>query len=89
MKKSIIEEVYNGKRGVCDTIIDSELYRKMIAKSAEVGDRLLVNLSEEKKKLYFQLGNLEAALEADTAQTHFVEGFKLGLCIAIECLIEK
>ncbi len=84
--KSVIEEIYYGNCKNYETIELSEEYWKVNKKYGELYEKLEEGLNEEQKKLLNDLYVQSAGLEGEAACTHFKEGFKMGLLIAIEAL---
>ena len=82
--KSIIEEIYLGKRGNHNCIKPSEEYRKIHVELNKHYEDLKNQLSEKQKAMLDELDCKMAELSAEHSITNFIEGFKLGMLIAIE-----
>lgn len=82
--KSVIEKIYNGERGCFENINESEKYWEISKEYGNIYDELAEGLTEKQKKILDNLFIVSGGLEAEAACTHFKEGFKLGLLIAIE-----
>ena len=80
--KSVIEEIYNGN--ITDNIKMSEEYYKICGECDTLYKEIEKHLNEKQKENLFNLILKDSGLEAETACTHFKEGFKLGLLIALE-----
>ena len=86
--KSIIEEIYIGNRGSCDTIKAGEKYFKVKEKYCKIYDKLEEGLNDGQKQLLDDLFMQSGGLEGELACSHFKEGFKLGMLVAIEVFSE-
>lgn len=82
--KSIIEEMYFGKRGFAETIKTNENYWKVHDEVGVFYEKLLNELSDEQKSTLDELYSAMGGLEAEQSLEHFKEGFKLGLLLAVE-----
>ena len=82
--KSIIEDIYYGKRGFVETIKPSEEYWKVHEEFGKIYDKLESQLTDEQKKTLDELYLSIGGLGAEQGLTNFKEGFKLGLLVAIE-----
>ena len=88
MKKSVIIDILNGKRGHAETM--------HMPKSDDGNADILCRISDElKEKLPPELFELHQkfidALQndlCDEVDFYFAEGFKLGLLIGVECMNE-
>lgn len=87
MKKSIIEEIYYDKLNVCEQVELSEEYKKISDEAYRFYKRLKNILNDEQKKIFEDFANSEIGVCAEGELLHFKEGFKLGLLLAIECLM--
>ena len=85
MRKSIITDIFNGKKGNHETM---ELSKKLKDNLSEVAD------GYEKLKSRFnpeQMSFIEEFLDVydnnsyDEIEYYFTQGFKLGLLIGVEC----
>lgn len=88
MKKSIIREIFYGTKGNSETIRESEEYRELLSESIELGEMLRKTLSKEQKAIFDRFDSTDTDLEEKAGLTYFVEGFKIGLLIGIECMDE-
>ena len=86
--KSILDDIYFGERGHCETIKISEKYKQIKKEYAKIYDTLENGLNDEQKQLLDELFLQSGGLESELACTHFKEGFKLGMLIALEILSE-
>lgn len=82
--KSILEEIYYCKRGNSEVIEASEEYWKVHKKYEEIYEKLEEGLNDKQKKLLDELFVQGGGLEGEMALSHFKEGFKLGLLVAVE-----
>lgn len=82
--KSIIEEIYFGKRGFAKTIKANENYWKVHDQVGVLYEKLLKELSDEQKSMLDEFYSVIGGLESEQSLEHFKEGFKLGLLLATE-----
>lgn len=82
--KSIIEEIYYGNCENHETIKPSEEYWNIHKEYGKIYEKLEEGLNEEQKQLLSDLYVEGGGLEGEMACTHFKEGFKMGLLIAVE-----
>ncbi len=85
--KSIIEEIYFGKRGFAETIKTNDNYWKVHEEVGVFYEKLLNELSDEQKSTLDKMYSVIGGLEAEQSVEHFKEGFKLGLLIAVEAFL--
>ena len=85
--KSVIEDIYLGRRGDTDTIEPSEEYWKVHKEVGKQYEALESQLNEEQKRMLEELYLTMGGLECEQGSTHFKEGFKLGLLVAIEAFV--
>lgn len=87
MKKSAILDIFNGFRGHRDTInMPKEIIKKNMGKVCDTYEELKEKFSPEMLNLHQKFVD---ALEDNWSfelDFYFVEGFKLGLLIGIECI---
>lgn len=84
--KSAIKEIYNNESGYYELIKPSEEYRKRHAEYCEIYEKILEGATEQQKKLLDELYIQSGGVESESGETHFIEGFKLGFRLAVECL---
>ncbi len=82
--KSILEEIYYGEKGFYEKIKPSEGYLKVHKEYCQIHDKLEEGLNDEQKKILDDLFIATCGLEDKIACTHFIEGFKIGLLVAVE-----
>lgn len=85
--KSIIEDIYYGKRGFVETIKASKEYWKVHEEFGKIYEKLESQLTDEQKKLLDELYSTSGGMESEHGISRFKEGVKIGLLIAIEALI--
>ena len=81
--KSVIEEIYNGDWS-SENFKSSEEYGKISDECDKLYKELQSYLNDKQKEVLFNYMIKTGGLEGETACTHFKEGFKLGLLIAVE-----
>ena len=84
--QSIIEEIFYGNRGRTEDLDYGEEYAKLNDECAEIYGKLSSTFSEEQKKLFDDLTWAESGQQAECERANYVEGFKIGFLIAVECL---
>ncbi len=85
--KSIIEEIYLGKRGNHASIKPSEEYKKKSKEVVRIYDDLKNQLSEKHKAMLAELDSEMVGLSAEHCITNFKEGFKLGMLLVAEAFL--
>lgn len=81
--KSAIEDIYNGNWS-SENFKTSEEYSKICDECDKLYKEIEKHLDEEQRENLFNLVLKDGELEGEAAYTHFKEGFKLGMLIAIE-----
>lgn len=84
--KSIIEEIFYGKRANCEDIDFGKAYWKAHSKGCNCFEKLEEALNEEQKELLDALTWATGEQESEAILTFYKEGFKIGFLIAVECL---
>lgn len=84
MNKSIIKEIFAGKRGTYEQLKFSQDYEQSKKKMCDAVDVFLEKLSAEQQKLFHETYEFICDKEAESGIDHFVEGFKVGLLLGIE-----
>lgn len=87
MKKSIIERIYFDNESLSEHISLSEKYKKMSDESYKFYKQLIDILDDDQRKIFERLDNSEMGLCAEGEYINFKEGLKVGLLLAMECLI--
>ncbi len=82
--KSIIENLYDKKKGLRDNIKPSKKYSEINKKYLDIYEELEKCLNEEQKRAFFDMIVTLNDREGELACTHFKEGFKLGMLVAVE-----
>ena len=80
--KSVIEDIYYGN--IAESIKTSEEYGKICDECDKLYKELQTYLNDKQKEVLFNYMIKTGGLEGETACTHFKEGFKLGLLVAVE-----
>lgn len=83
--QSIIEEIYFGNRGQSENIKFGEDYKKSAAESLEIFNKMYPTFTDGQKKLFDALQRSDGEQSAISECANFVEGFKVGFLIAVEC----
>lgn len=85
--KSIIEDIYMGRRGDTETMKPSQEYLKVQEEFSKQYDELEKQLTEEQKKILDELYLTSGGLESEHGISRFKEGVKIGMLLAIEALV--
>lgn len=88
MEHSILEDLYYGRRGQSETIAISEEYEKTLSKIVDKENFITKNFNKEQNDIYREIGYLYGNLESEHGLSAYIEGFKIGLRIGIECMDE-
>lgn len=85
--KSVLEELYAGNIRPTDKIFDkNSKVEKLCGLVISLQDDLREMLNDEQKRLFHKLVSTQSDLEYREGMEKFIDGFKLGLRIAIEAL---
>jgi hypothetical protein len=84
MKKSIISEMYYGRRRG-DEMGRSEQYEILYNNQQICEEALLKNFLPEQITQYEKCQEAAVLLLAEECRAHYVEGFRLGVLVGIEC----
>lgn len=89
MKCSVIRDIFNGDRGNIQAMRMPKEYRKYIAQLTEAYEKLEPVLSSEQLKMHNKFVRALEMNQSEEIDFYFVEGFKLGLLIGMECSGEE
>ena len=84
--KSIIEKIYMGKIGCVETVKMSDKYWQTINIVSEKTEEYKKIFTEEQQQKFLEFCDAYSLLGAENALSHYKEGFKIGLLLALECL---
>lgn len=84
MRKSVILEMFNGERGDCQDMMPTQIQLDLMEKIGGYELLLREALSKEQFSLFQSFHDAKNDLECESVDTHYLEGFKLGLLIGIE-----
>lgn len=84
--KSIIEDIYYGNRGGAEDIDFGKVYFDAQSKACTLYEKMEKGLNEKKKKLLSKIFWADVEQEAEAVKAAYIEGFKIGFNIAVECL---
>lgn len=84
--KSIIEEIFYGNKNHYEKIDYGEDYSKITSKYLKLCDTFCRGLTEEQKSMFNELTTLDLEGDVEAVRAHYIEGFKMGFLIAVECL---
>ena len=82
--KSIIKEIFYGERGNTETFKPNEEYLKILEKINKLYNVIESGLTDEQKENFNKFCELQDDLGVESADTHFIEGVKLGILLGIE-----
>ena len=83
--KSIIEEMYYGKRGKYDTVKYSEEYWNFVSQHTVLCEAFVAGLTDLQKAQFKAIDEKNGEIEEEVITAQFKEGFKIGFLIAVEC----
>ncbi|MDE7163271.1 MAG: hypothetical protein K2O44_04230 [Clostridia bacterium] len=86
--KSIIEEIYFGKRGCVETVKMSNAYWKANNTVADMTEEYKKTFNEAQQQRFLEFCDAYALLSAESSLSHYTEGFKIGFLVALECLVD-
>ena len=84
--KSIIMDIFYGRRGMEETVAISKEYGELLGKIADASNAFEATLTPEQKAAFTDICFLHAGLESEAIATHYAEEFKVGMLLAIESL---
>ena len=87
MTRSIIEEIYSNNECLSERVALSERYKKISDEAYKFYTQLIDSLNDEQKKIFENFTDSEMGVCAEGEYMHFKEGLKVGLLLAMECLI--
>ncbi len=88
MKKSIIKEVFYGNRGSSDSMRATDKELELIKNVLKAYEAMSKTFTNEQKQLYEKFIDAKETAFCEEAENYYVEGFKLGLLMGIECTEE-
>ena len=91
MDKSIIRELVFSGKCYADKINlnDNETYTKSCEELEQKLKKLCESMpKDEKFNTMWDISSLQADIEIAASEKHFIEGFKLGMRIAAQCLLD-
>lgn len=83
--KSVIKDIYLGKCGFNGTIKMSETHKETLATVFKMTEEYKKSFNEEQQRKFLEFCDLNNLLDAENALSHYKEGFKLGMLLALEC----
>lgn len=86
MKKSVIKAIFNGERGNGQQIKTTEEEHRLAGVVSDTYDELIKRLSPEQLKFHETFNKAREYAFIEELDNNYVEGFKLGLLIGIECM---
>ncbi len=89
MSKSIIEDLYYGKRGNAEEIKVGKEYWSIMNKICETEKDMFDKFSDEQKAIHNEIAILQGGLQSEVGLASFKEGLKIGIRLGIECFIEE
>ncbi len=88
MKKSVISDIFYGVKGSQETMRMPQEHKERLRKVHEGYEQLKKQLSAADFSLHEQFVQAMEASFCEEIEFYFVEGFKLGLRIGMECAEE-
>ena len=77
-----------GKRGHSQNVSLNENYKKLQHEENQLILSFVKDLTEEQRKLFEDMCNLQSDMEFEIILQYYKEGVKIGFLIATECLTE-
>lgn len=87
LKDSIVREIFMNNVDLGERIGFNEDYKKLSDKAFKLFNKLIGALNDEQKKAFDNFLNAEMDSNAEGEFLHFKEGVKVGLRLAMECLL--
>ncbi len=82
--KSIIKEIFYGERGSLEYFKPNEEYLKILEKINKLYNEIESGLTDGQKEVFEKFCELQDDLDVESADTHFIEGVKIGILLGIE-----
>ena len=82
--RSIIKEIFYGTNGNSHNIKPSKNYFALGEKVTTLYNTIIKELSDEKIAELKKLCDLYCEMESEVADTHYIEGVKLGILLGVE-----
>ena len=83
--QSIIKDIFYGNNKNFENIKMPETYKQNFDKFVDLEEQFRETLNGEQKELLDKVENLHDLAELDSCEAYYIEGFKLGLLIGVEC----
>lgn len=83
--QSIIEEILYGNRGQIENLDYGKEYDRLSEEGLKIYDKFYPTLTKKQKKQFDNIFNVEAGQAAEAERAVYIEGFKIGFLIAVEC----
>lgn len=87
MARSIIDEIYSNSEFLYERSALGERYNKKSDEAYKLYTHLKDLSNDEQKKIFEDFIESEMEARSEVEYMHFKEGVKVGLLLAIECLI--
>lgn len=87
--KSTIEDIFLCNHISSDNIKYDEEYKKYLKQYTSLSAKFEETLTKEQREIFEKLCDLESYENAQAVKCHYVEGFKLGLSLALECFYKE
>ncbi len=84
--KLIFEKIYYGNSGNAESLEFGDAYRKALTEGCEIYKKSEKGLNKKQKNLLSKLFWSDSEPEAEAVKAVYIEGFKIGFNIAVECL---
>ena len=85
MNYLIIHDIYYGRRGTNEHIKTTDEYKELLSKFCDLYDKCKKCFSKKQMRLVDKLHDIKCSLSAESNKISYIEGFKIGLLIGIEC----
>ncbi len=88
MKKSMIREIFFGRRGNANNFNLTERESELLDIEGKIAEDLEEKLTPEQWELHEKFANAIRNELCEEITQHYIEGFKVGLLLGIECMEE-
>ena len=88
--KSILQTLYNGELSPVDkTMLSNPKLKAKTDMAVEIEESLIRRLDIESKNLFEALSEIQADMAIISGEERFVDGFKMGMRIAMESIFDN
>ena len=88
MENKTIDKIFFDNNKLMEKIKPTDKYLKLMSESTVTAAPLLKEFSAEQKSIFDRIIELQAIMEGEATERHFIAGLKLGFRLAVECLYD-